>query len=316
MSQQSPGGFDEWWWAEPTMKQRLLRDPASVVKEYGLNVPDNLNPEILHDVVRIVSLLWVDGKIVPREQFHIDPCDEGLLFGKGVWESTRTFNSFPWLWAEHIDRLKRTAALLEIDVAPQRLPDAKTVSDFVRMLCATDIVIRLNVTAGRPGKAGMVWMNAWVLPFPKPSFRLKSTLSPDLKGQPYLAWKTFQYASRLRTGQLAAKGGAFDTALMLDPNGTVLEAAHANIFFRFPDGWATPAAENELLLPGTVRQYLLKNSPLPIKERTIARTELANATEVFVTNSNVGIIPVSQIDDLSYPTGPETKTLVDWVHPK
>ena len=142
-------------WADPQLKQRLLADPFVVLREQGINVPNNLPLKIVHEVVRIVFLLWVEGKIVPRDRFHIDPNDEGLLFGRGLWESTQTVGGVPWLWDLHLDRLRRTAALLEIDVPLERLPDSKQVSDYVRSLCGTDVLIRLNVTAGRPGKPGL-----------------------------------------------------------------------------------------------------------------------------------------------------------------
>src|SRR5262249_31043955 len=74
----------------------------------------------LDRVARIMSLLWQDGQIVRREKFHVDPADEGLLFGRGLWESTRTLREVPWLWPLHLERLRRTAELLEIDVAPER----------------------------------------------------------------------------------------------------------------------------------------------------------------------------------------------------
>jgi hypothetical protein len=32
-----------------------------------------------------------------------------------------------------------------------------------------------------------------------------------------------------------------------------------------------------------------------------------------VTNSNVGIVPVSRIDQLTFPTGPETRDLIRWL---
>jgi branched-subunit amino acid aminotransferase/4-amino-4-deoxychorismate lyase len=303
---------DEWGWADPHLKQRLQRDPVAVLKEYGLNVPAGLRADIVHDLVRIVSLLWVDGRIVPRGQFSIDPWDEGLLFGRGVWESTRTIDSIPWLWTWHIDRLRSTAALLDIEVAPGRLPDSTQVSQYVRSLAATDVVVRLNVTAGRPGQTGLVWMSAAVQPHPTSSVRLQSRRSPDLKGQPYLAWKTFQYASRLRTGQQAFRAG-FDTALMIDADDNILEAAHANIFVRLRDGWATPSAEGGGLLPGTVRRHLLERAPIPIRERTVPRALLGEVQEAFLTNSNVGIVPVTQIDEHAIPIGGETQELMRWL---
>jgi branched-subunit amino acid aminotransferase/4-amino-4-deoxychorismate lyase len=305
--------LDELWWAEPPLKQRLTQDPLSVLREQGYNLPPNLPRKIVYDIVRIISLLWVDGKLTPREKFTIDPADEGLLFGRGVWESTRTVNGVPWLWRQHIERLKRTAELLEIPLAPERLPTGQQVTEFVRSLCGTDVLVRLNVTAGRPGKAGVIWMSAGVRPSPEESVRLQTTRNPVPKGQPYLVWKTFQYATRLRTGQQAAKAG-YDTALLLDDENNLLEASHANLFVRLPDGWVTPPVDGGLL-PGTVRQHLLEESPLRIREEKISYGLLGTAREVFLTNSNVGIVPVTVIDQHTFSVGSETQELSRWLIP-
>jgi branched-subunit amino acid aminotransferase/4-amino-4-deoxychorismate lyase len=285
----------------------------SVLRERGVNLPPGVPLRIVYDVVRIVSLLWVDGKILPRERFYIDPWDEGLLFGRGVWESTRTINGVPWLWREHLDRLKRTAEMLDLPLDPGRLPTSAQVREFVRTLCGTDVLVRLNVTAGRLSQPGVVWMSAGLQPSPEESIRLQTTKNPVPKGQPYLVWKTFQYATRLRTGQLAAKAG-YDTALLLDDEQNLLEASHANIFVRLEEGWFTPPFDGGLL-PGTVRQHLLENAPLRIREHKIPYSSLARALEVFATNSNVGIVPVTVIDQFSYPIGSETKELMNWILP-
>lgn len=304
---------DDWWWAETSLGDRLRHDPAGVLAERGVNVPADTPRELVREVLRIVSLLWVDGRVIPLERFYIDPADEGLLFGRGVWESTRTQGGVPWLWPWHLDRLRKTANVLGINIASERLPDAKQVTEYVRTLSSQDVVIRLNATAGRPGQPGMVWMSAALQHIPPESIRLQTCLNPVQKGQPYLLWKTFQYATRLRVGQQAAQAG-YDTALLLDAEGNVLEAAHANIFVRLPDGWATPAV-NGGFLPGTVRQFLLQQSPLKIREQPIPVGLLEQASEVFVTNSNLGIVPVTQIDQRSYAIGEETKTLMNWLHP-
>ncbi len=313
-------GRDESWsnivvqgWANPQPRQQATRDTVAFLKSHGIAVPDNCSAPVLDDLVRIVSLVWLDGKIVPREQFHIDPSDEGLLFGRGLWESTRTFDGVPWLWPLHLDRLRRTAALLEIDVPPDRLPTSEQVSAFARSLSRSDIVIRLNVTAGQPalGRPGIVWINASLLPGPSESVRLQTRTSPVPRGEPFLVWKTFQYAGRTMAHHHAQKAG-FDSALLLDADDNVLEMALANIFLRFPDGWATPTADGGLL-PGTVREHLLAHAPRPIAERRIPRSSLSEAQEAFVTNSKVGIVPVARIDDATFAVGAETRELMQWL---
>jgi branched-subunit amino acid aminotransferase/4-amino-4-deoxychorismate lyase len=313
MTPQQPPPANEWSWANPALRQQLLNDPLAVLKDRGINVPAEVPLPIIHEFVRIAFLLWVDGVILPVDRFFIDPSDEGLLFGRGAWESTKTIGGVPWLWSLHIERLLRTAELLFIDVAPERLPDSKQVSDYVRSLSTQDVIIRLNVTAGRPGKTGIVWMSA-ALPNVRPTaVRLRTCRSPVEKGQSYLTLKTFHYASRLRVGQQAGQAG-FDTALLFDAEGNLLEASHANIFLRMHDGWATPQADSGFL-PGTVRHYLLQRSPIPIRERVLPRTLLSEVQEAFVTNSNVGIVPVAQIDDRTLPIGTDTQKLIGWLEP-
>jgi branched-subunit amino acid aminotransferase/4-amino-4-deoxychorismate lyase len=288
-------------------------DPVAVLKDRGVDAPADLPPAVAREFARVVSLLWLDGRVLPLDRFHIDPSDEGLLFGRGAWESTRTVDGAPWLWPLHLDRLRRTAELLCIDLDPARLPDADAVRDYVRALTSQDVVIRLNVTAGRPGKPGLVWMTAAPRAEPPESVRLKTVRNPVQKGQAYLTLKTFQYATRLRLGQQAARAG-FDTALLLDADGNVQEAAHANVFVRLPDGWATPPADGGLL-PGTVRHHVLSASPLPVRERPIPSSALAEVREAFVTNSSVGLVPVSRIDDRPLPIGDETRAMLRRLNP-
>lgn len=309
MTRQDATPRDDYWWAEGAHKARLQADPLAVLRERGVNVPADTPIAIVNEALRIVSLLWVDGYAVPVEKFHIDPADEGLLFGRGVWESTRTVQGAPWLWDLHLDRMRHTLALLDINVAAERLPDAKQVAQYVRALTAQDVIIRVNATAGRPGQQGMVWMSASLRPLPMTAFRLQKRLSPVLTGQPYLTWKTFNYAGRLAVGKEAFSAG-FDSSLMVDPADNVLEAAHANIFLRFDEGWRTPTADAKLFLPGTVRDHLLKTQPVPVEEATIPYARVAEAREGFLTNSNIGIVPLTQIDGHHYPVGAATQEII------
>ncbi|MCE9564474.1 MAG: aminotransferase class IV [Planctomycetes bacterium] len=306
---------DKWSGLPPHPSQRPPRDPLSILQENGITVPANLPPRVVGDLVRIVSLMWVNGNIIPREEFHIDPADEGLLFGRGVWESTRTFDHVPWLWPLHLERLLRTANLLDIDIDPSRLPTSDQVREFSKALAGCDVVIRLNVTAGWPAvkRPGLVWMTAMVLPAPMASARLLSCRTPSSKDEPYRVWKTFQYGGRMQAAQQATTLG-YDSALLLDAEGNLLEMAQANIFVRLPDGWVTPPANGDLL-PGTVRQHLLANSPITIREQTIPSSVLGSVSEVFVTNSKVGIVPIVQIDNHNYPIGNETQELIRWLNP-
>ena len=286
---------------------------ADLLRDRGLNPPADTPADILAEFARLVTTLWVDGRVVSLDQFRLDPADEGLLFGRGAWESTRTVGGTPWLWPLHLDRIRQTCELLAISLDPARLPAADTVREFVRSLTAQEVVVRLNVTAGRPGWPGLVWLTAAPQPVVPAGIRLRCVRSPVQKGQAYLTLKTFQYATRLRMGQQAADAG-FDTALLLDADDNLQEASHANIFLRLPGGWVTPAADGGFL-PGTVRHHLLASSPLPVREAVVPYAAVATAREAFVSGSNVGLVPVTLIDDTPLPVGPETRQLMAWALP-
>lgn len=300
-------------WASPELKTRIMSNPVMALAERGINIGIDLPQPIVEEFLRVAHLLWVDGKITPIDKFYIDPGDEGLLFGRGVWESTRTVNGKPWLWALHLDRIVKSAQALRIGYNSAHLPSADVVTEFVKHCTTQDVLVRLNISAGRVGKPGMIWMSLAPQMLPSRGLKLKSIKNPVEKGQLYLTLKTFQYATRLKLGQEVAQTG-FDTALILDENQNVMEASHANIFFKFPEGWVTPQADGGFL-PGTVRQVLLGQTQIPIKERIVAYAELNTALEVFVTNSNVGIVPVVGIDNLTFGIGTETQQLMQWMQP-
>jgi branched-subunit amino acid aminotransferase/4-amino-4-deoxychorismate lyase len=308
MPSNAPDPKDPYWWADPVTKEKLQADPAGALRARGINVSPNTPLALIQEVLRITTLLWVDGYAVPVERFHIDPSDEGLLFGKGVWESTRTLRGSPWLWDYHLERMKKTIDILKINVNPDRLPTREQVEKYVSVLTAQDVIIRVNATMGRPGNVGMVWMSAALKPLPMASFRVEKRTSPVFKDHPYLLWKTFNYAGRLHTGATGFAAG-FDSSLMVDADDNILEAAHANVFFRFKDGWATPKDDGQFL-PGTVREYLLKTQPMPIEEMTIPYSRVPEIEEAFVTNSNVGITPLTLIGTHAIPVGQATQDLI------
>ncbi len=310
----TPPTPDPLWWADPALKPSIQADPAGVLRDYGVNVSAGTPARAVLDTLRLVSVVWVGGRLVARDRFHLDPFDHGLVYGRGAWEATRTVGGVPWLWPEHLDRLRHTAELLGIDLSPHTLPDAAEVSRFVRLLTAADVVVRLNVTAGQPHKPGALWMTASLRNAPRASVRLQTRRSPVPPGHPDLAWKSFQYAGRYRVAAEATAAG-FDGALLIDAAGTVLESDCANVFVRLPEGWVTPAADADLFLPGTVRNHILKSGPLPVREVTLPADRLPEVTEAFLTNSNLGAVPVSGIDGRALPVGDETLAVVRWLNP-
>ena len=62
------------------------------------------------------ELASVDGEIAPTAQTAIPACDDGLYRGDGVFEVIRLYSGCPFALDEHLDRLERSAAAIELPV--------------------------------------------------------------------------------------------------------------------------------------------------------------------------------------------------------
>jgi branched-chain amino acid aminotransferase len=64
----------------------------------------------------ISELASVDGEISPTAEATITLPDDGLYRGDGVFEVIRLYSGEPFALAEHLDRLERSAASIELPV--------------------------------------------------------------------------------------------------------------------------------------------------------------------------------------------------------
>ena len=54
-------------------------------------------------------LIYIDGKLVPKEEAKVSVFDHGLLYGDGVFEGIRVYDGNIFRLKEHIDRLYESA---------------------------------------------------------------------------------------------------------------------------------------------------------------------------------------------------------------
>jgi branched-subunit amino acid aminotransferase/4-amino-4-deoxychorismate lyase len=87
-----------------------------------------------------------------------------------------------------------------------------------------------------------------------------------------------------------------DDALLVAPSEEILGAAMGNIFLVIRDELVTPAHP---VRKGVVRDWILDR--FPARELPLTRADLPRATAAFVTNSRLGISPLSAIDGEELP---------------
>lgn len=95
----------------------------------------------------------------------------------------------------------------------------------------------------------------------------------------------------------------FDEAILLNSQGKVCEATGMNIFMIRNGKLITPGYDQDIL-EGITRDSVLtiaKNLGIPVQERSIDKSELFIADEVFLSGTAAKVTPVKQIENYKLP---------------
>ena len=268
-------------------------------------------------------MIWLNGRLVPREQAHIDIADRGLLLGDGLFETLRVYRGHVFKLEDHLGRLARGAAELSIPL-PLDVPDiASAVHETLEAhhLDAASAALRVTLTRGA-GQRGL-------LPPEDPRPNLIISVSPyhprlpddgfavvtaerarRNEGSLTARLKTLGYLDNI-VAQTEAAAASVDEALLLNNKNAVACGARSNIFAVIKGTLLTPAIE-EGALPGITRAtvlHLARELSVQASETRISVGDLAKAEEAFLTNSLLEIVPIRRVDGWQVPTGTVTRRL-------
>jgi branched-chain amino acid aminotransferase len=249
--------------------------------------------------------------------------DRGFLLGDGIFETLRVRGSHPTELAEHVARLRRSAAGLGI-----ALPDdigERLATGIAALLAADgldgpagDASVRVTVSRGPFRGRGLlppdevvaptVAIQAWPVDRPRADHleRGLHLLASAIRRDPANPLATVKTTSRADYvyARLEARRGGADDALFLTIDGHLSEGTSANIFLvrRAADDGSPELVTPSLdcaILPGTTRSWLLAWAPrvgLRPAEGRLMRADLATADEAFLSSSVAGILPVTRFD--------------------
>lgn len=255
-----------------------------------------------------MSFICLNGEILPEAEAKIPVTDRAYLFGEGLFESFRSHGGkFPLL-PDHLNRLEWSATFLNLPypgdvdfkgvcgelLAKNGLSDAR----FKIVLSRTEeaAIVMAKDDQARPQPNVTVFCRP--LDAPKPVYRLKTSKIWTNDSLPLAAMKTTSYLVKT-LARLEARESGWDDAVLLNAQGLVTEASSGNLFWVDEKGVLKTVPEGQGLLRGVTRLNLFKlfkDKNLAWREEPIRPEELSNMREVFLTNSIVGVQPVSQID--------------------
>ena len=261
-------------------------------------------------------ICYFEGQFVPMRDAKVSIMTHAFMYGTATFEGIRAYwneeqgKLYGLKIREHVERIRQSCRIL-------LMQDIPSVDELTRLILET---VRRN------GFREDVYI--------RPSF-YKSTKAigvrlHDLENELYIITLPFgNYIDtangvRLMTSSwrrnadeaLPARGkivggyvnmafqkteaelNGFDEAVVLTANGHVNESSAANIFV-VRDGIAITPPVSDDLLEGVTRRALMElmaNEGIPTAERSIDRSELYVADEIFVCGTGVQVSPVVEVD--------------------
>ncbi|NJN14422.1 MAG: hypothetical protein HC813_01960 [Planctomycetes bacterium] len=93
-------------------------------------------------------LVHTGAALLPAEEVSVPILDHGFLFGDSVYEVVRTAQGRPFLFREHMDRLRRSAAMLYLDLAFGDAEVERRMAALAQRLGARECYFRIIATRG------------------------------------------------------------------------------------------------------------------------------------------------------------------------
>jgi branched-chain amino acid aminotransferase len=243
------------------------------------------------------ELTSIDGKVGPTSQARIPAADDGLLRGDGVFEVIRIYAGRPFALGEHLDRMERSAAAIELTF--ERNPFQAEIAALLDELGEQEAQLRLVATRGGRRLAFTEKLPPYA---DQPTVTLATvTYSPTviLNGV-----KSLSYAANMEASRLARAKGA-EEALLVRPDGIVLEAPTSTIFWAKDGVLRTPALGTGILASIT-RDRIAQE--LDVEEGEFALDELLSADEAFLASTVREVQAVAAVDETEMPECPGGRT--------
>jgi aminodeoxychorismate lyase len=257
--------------------------------------------------------------MVEATKARVAAVSSATLYGRGVFTTLAVYDSQPFLWSKHWQRLAAHAAKLDIDHSGCT---EKSVGESVNKLIAVNQVKDGRVRVTMLARGGRDFWKA-KLPSPRKTDLLIMTGDPhrvssnglSLAVSPYristfsplAGIKSLNYLDHILAKE-EARSRDFDEAVTLNERGEIVSATTANIFWAKNGTVHTPSLSTGALA-GITRECVIDIANkhfVPLVEGVYEMADLVDADEIFLTSSGIGVAPVTTFDFRRYAIEPES----------
>ena len=257
------------------------------------------------------STVYINGLFTPLRNAKISILDRGFCYGDGLFETLRASNGQIFYIEQHIDRLFDSLQQVLIELPMTRLELTKAVKETLARNKYKNAIIRLMVTRGDTESNIQIDSKIHptlvinIRPFtPLPKLAYKKGIRvmlfqerANLVNGLSLRLKSCNYLSNILIKEFSNKKN-YTEGVVVDPDFGVTEGTTSNIFIVEQGQLKTPPL-SPYVLAGITRQVVLeiaRDHKIPFIEEKITADELIYADEVFITNSCIEIVPVTQVN--------------------
>ncbi|MDP2183125.1 MAG: aminotransferase class IV [Actinomycetota bacterium] len=247
--------------------------------------------------------VYLNGRILPAEDATVSPFDVGILRGFAVFDLLETVKGRPFLLAEHLERLRASAAQIGLAVPYTDEVIAAAIDELLGLNAHEDEATIRLVLSGGVSPDGMRYDPATPTFFilTHDSFRLPAEVYTDggklvlhEHQREFPLAKTTSYLTWLSNHDRIDEAGAID--MLFHSGGLISEAATAS-FMVVKNGQIH--APGKGVLPGTIKAFALDvvKDQIEIVYRDVTLEEVLDADESFLTSTVRGVVPIVRIDD-------------------
>jgi branched-chain amino acid aminotransferase len=246
-------------------------------------------------------LASIDGAIGPAEGALIPVTDDGLLRGDGAFEVIRLYDGRPFALDDHLDRIERSAAAIELDVDRGSLEHE--IGGLLGEFGARDGVLRIVLTRGGRRLLLCETLPAWDRAIAVATV----TYAPSVI---LTGVKSISYAANMQATRIAEGRGAQE-AILVRPDGVVLEAPTSSVFWVSAEGSLRTPALDTGILESITRARITRE--LHVEEGAWPLADLLGAREAFLASTTREVQAISSIDgrDLPEAPGPRTREAIE-----
>jgi branched-chain amino acid aminotransferase len=277
-----------------------------------------------------MATVYVNGRITDERDAVVSVFDHGFLYGEGVYETLRTYNGRLFLYERHARRLRRSAAMIALDVPftdaalRQAIADTMTRAGF-----DGEAYVRVLVTRGTgdltydpratPSPTLVIIVKPQVDPSPD-TFRdgVRVAIVDIIRNHPASVnplIKSNNLMNNALAMQEAIRRGAFE-GVMRNYRGELTECTTANLFV-VKDGTVLTPPLDAGLLAGITREFIFEighGTGIHVREAVLRDDDFYGADEAFLTSTTREAVPIVVVDDRTIGSGkpgPVTLKLLD-----